>query len=134
MSKSSSAKARTERRAKGLCTACGLSPTPCPCRYAANRKKGNRYSLLKSQARPRGLLVTLTRIRYMELIDLPCHWCGGPLAETGVGLDRLDNSIGYIEENVVPCCAHCNSIKSNFSVKEFLERIHRIALLHRRPV
>jgi hypothetical protein len=50
----------------------------------------------------------------------PCHYCGGMLLdETGCGLDRRNNSIGYTIENVLPCCGVCNQIRNvHLTVKE----------------
>lgn len=50
---------------------------------------------------------------YAELIrDNECHYCLGPLNVTGLGLDRIDNSLGHFCFNVVPCCKSCNQKKS----------------------
>lgn len=35
------------------------------------------------------------------------------------GIDRLDSNIGYTEENVVPCCIHCNKAKSARTYEDF---------------
>ena len=40
-----------------------------------------------------------------------CHYCGGRLNPTGSGLDRKDPKIGYMLDNVVPCCNPCNTAK-----------------------
>jgi hypothetical protein len=51
---------------------------------------------------------------YVALIqDLECHYCLGPLNRTGGGLDRVDNNLGHLCYNVVPCCRKCNSIKED---------------------
>ena len=51
---------------------------------------------------------------YEELIqNTRCHYCWGFLNRTGHGLDRMDNSLGHLCYNVVPCCKRCNKIKSN---------------------
>lgn len=51
---------------------------------------------------------------YASLIqDAVCHYCGGPLNETGVGLDSMDNTIGHTCYNVVPCCKLCNVRKNS---------------------
>lgn len=39
--------------------------------------------------------------------------------------DRLDNSIGYTNDNVVACTIRINRLKSNLSVEE-IEGIHRL--------
>ena len=47
---------------------------------------------------------------------LCCHYCGkdGPN-----GIDRIDNQIGYIKENCVPACKHCNYVKGDLSLEDF---------------
>ena len=35
------------------------------------------------------------------------------------GVDRIDNTIGYIKNNCVPCCRTCNSAKGELSLIEF---------------
>lgn len=43
-----------------------------------------------------------------------------------VGVDRVNNDLGYTLENCVPCCGACNSMKMQLSRAEFLERVKRI--------
>jgi hypothetical protein len=58
---------------------------------------------------------------YVKIISKRCHYCNGELNPTGCGLDRKDNEIGYLTENVVPCCKECNIIKNQFfTYKEML--------------
>lgn len=35
------------------------------------------------------------------------------------GIDRIDNSKGYVKENCVSCCKHCNRAKDVMSCEEF---------------
>lgn len=42
------------------------------------------------------------------------------------GIDRLDNSIGYITDNCVPCCSTCNDMKETSSESSFLTHIEKI--------
>ena len=37
------------------------------------------------------------------------------------GIDRVDNSKGYTEENCVPCCADIDAMKMDLPKKRFLE-------------
>ena len=63
-----------------------------------------------------------------------CHYCGKSpnkphrKCETFLynGLDRVDNSVGYIESNVVPCCYICNKMKGDLSTEVFLEHLNNI--------
>lgn len=41
------------------------------------------------------------------------------------GIDRIDSTKGYVEGNVVPCCALCNFAKSDMPLSEFEEWVKR---------
>jgi hypothetical protein len=43
-----------------------------------------------------------------------CHYCHGPLHDSGTALDRKDNTKFYILDNVVPCCIVCNRMKNQY--------------------
>lgn len=46
-----------------------------------------------------------------------CFYCG--TTSRPIGADRIDNSKGHTQENVVPCCKICNKVRNNiFSVDE----------------
>lgn len=51
-----------------------------------------------------------------------CSYCGLP----SKGIDRVENSIGYVYSNCVPCCAKCNQMKFTDSTEDFLAHIKRI--------
>lgn len=84
------------------------------------------YSQLRGTAKPRGLLVTITRDEYELLIKKPCYYCGGSLPISGHGLDRIDSSFGYIPGNCRPCCSVCNYAKHSMSENEFKTWIVRV--------
>ena len=62
---------------------------------------------------------------------MPCHYCSvlpervviaksfGEVVRHG-GVDRPDNSLGYSDGNMVPCCEKCNKGKNNNTVDGFL--------------
>ena len=41
-------------------------------------------------------------------------------------IDRVENSIGYLEDNLVLCCKRCNSIKGDFFSKDEMLEIGKI--------
>lgn len=43
------------------------------------------------------------------------------------GIDRIDNSLGYIDGNVRTCCKLCNAMKSNLKDKVFKKHVIRMA-------
>jgi len=92
--------------------------------YATHPEKFNtvqaRYAFTKCRAMKRGLDFLLDFSSYEMLLKKPCFYCAEPLNYSGCGLDRIDNSKGYILENVIPCCGRCNtSRQDNFSVEEW---------------
>lgn len=74
-----------------------------------------RYRRGRARAKRKGLPWTLALADYASLIEKPCHYCGeNPIKTPGAyGLDRKDNSLGYVLGNVVPCCWRCNRIRNN---------------------
>jgi hypothetical protein len=72
-----------------------------------------RYNTAKQVARKRGIEFSLSLEEFERLRSQPCAYCDGPLPETGGGLDRKENQIGYTTANACPCCVECNRIKSD---------------------
>ena len=95
----------------------------------------------KNNAKTRNYSWEISDEKAFELFSKDCYWCGdGPKSKgrkrqnrdkTFInGIDRVDNSIGYKEENVVPCCKVCNKIKMDFTIEEFLLNIKKIYEKH----
>ena len=43
------------------------------------------------------------------------------------GIDRVDNKIGYVVGNCVPCCTACNDMKKDKEKDNFLIHVQKIA-------
>ena len=54
-----------------------------------------------------------------------CYYCG--VSIENIGIDRLDNKIGYTFENVVACCKVCNKMKNTMGVQEFMSQCKKIS-------
>ena len=79
----------------------------------------------KYGARMRGLGQTLTDNEFYELFKQPCYYTG----RTGeMGVDRVDNSIGYTKENSVPCCKPINMMKGTLSKNEFFQLCKEVVI------
>ena len=89
-----------------------------------NRNKG-RFKGISGLARRQGKTWELSEEAWRQIISMPCRYCEFPSeASTGAGMDRLDNSKGYVEGNVVSCCHECNSARSdNFTPEEMINEI-----------
>ena len=90
--------------------------------YIQNRRPQNRWRSLRGTALRRGLEFNLPLEEFCEIIKNSCHYCESPLPETGGGIDRRDNSKGYISGNCLPCCLICNMTKGKYiSYEEMLQ-------------
>lgn len=91
----------------------------------------------KAAAEKRELVWNITEKEFSILTKGDCHYCGIKPSRTRVnkrkngnyiynGIDRVDNSIGYISENVVSCCSDCNWGKNDMTISEFLSWIEKL--------
>lgn len=88
-----------------------------PNNYAAIHKVFTSY---RAGARQRGHLFELSKDELVKIITQNCYYCDKPpnLIKKTVGgqihfngIDRVDNRLGYILSNCVPCCSDCNYMK-----------------------
>lgn len=71
-----------------------------------------------------------------ELFSKNCYYCNRPPSNkrsrtSGVeiiyqGIDRVNNQIGYLSGNVVPCCKFCNSFKLDRTTDDFFQHVRDI--------
>lgn len=60
-----------------------------------------------------------------------CFYCHR--ANVRIGCDRIDNSIGHLKSNVVPCCGDCNRARGDmFTHEEMIELGAAIRKIHAR--
>ena len=94
------------------------------------------YREYVKKSKERGIEFELSLDQCSPIFASACFYCGAPpknkrTRDTGItvwyqGIDRLDNSVGYLLYNVVPCCKYCNSFKMDRTEKEFLEHVSQI--------
>lgn len=67
----------------------------------------------KSRAKSKGIEWALPDEYAWKLFQLPCFYCRKPPVpdEQWSGIDRFQNTFGYLLSNSVPCCAQCNTMK-----------------------
>lgn len=108
-----------------------------PAGAAARNRVLKQYRV---SARARGLEWRLPNAYFFILIRMACHYCGAPPSQISktprgqhvhAGVDRKDNSQGYVPGNVVPCCSVCNHAKKDMTYGAFLAWIERL-VSHRR--
>ena len=87
--------------------------------------KNLKYKLqyYKRHAKARELTWELSDNEVLTIINKNCYYCGIDFSN---GIDRVENSIGYTVDNVVPCCSFCNHAKKNHSKQDFINAVKRI--------
>ena len=93
-------------------------------------------SIYKSNARKRGISFDLTYIQFETLVDGECYFCGDTGGNTQrkrgyndysyTGIDRVDNSVGYLPSNCISCCSWCNRAKNNGTLANFVDKCKKI--------
>lgn len=96
------------------------------------------YRNYRYKAHKRGFEFNVTYEEFMSLVQAPCIYCGGtktsyfnPVTKHDekflyTGIDRINSSIGYITENIQPCCKICNRAKSDMDEQMFLKWIEKV--------
>ncbi len=147
---------RSERKARGIATAHqNGAPDTRGKRYNLDRRidsftSGERVAWTShlTGVRYRLLVNELTPDAYLAMARQDCAYCGAspqprimakrwPVSLNGI--DRIDNSIGYVAGNCAPCCSTCNKLKGTLSGEQFRTHIrkmyvHQTLINARRPV
>jgi hypothetical protein len=90
------------------------------------------YKQYLSRAKRRHLDFALTCEEFVSAVSRNCDYCGrSPQQCSGMGIDRIDNSVGYTFCNSAPCCAPCNFMKKSMSLEEFLDHLRIIAVFQK---
>jgi hypothetical protein len=111
----------------------GLKNRKDPIQVALNHI----YNTYIANAKSRNYEFTLTKDQTKALILSNCFYCNVQPSNTKTnkdtgfelkynGIDRKNNNIGYIPENVVSCCKRCNYLKSDTNIEDFLNHIKQI--------
>lgn len=82
------------------------------------------YHEYKKSAKKRGIEFELIESDCLPFFNSYCYYCDDQFS--GVGIDRLDNNVGYKIGNLIPCCYRCNIMKHTSSEKEFIDQIKKI--------
>lgn len=110
-------------------------PRQLPFGEAAKNNLEHQY---KRSAKKRNLEYNLTNEQFLDLVKSKCYYCGeeGTSIKKGlgkssgdfyyVGIDRVDNTKGYLLENCVSCCWKCNNMKHTLNQKDFFDHISKI--------
>lgn len=147
-----------ERKAKGLCTMCGVTlekltkgikdnlVQKCDACYSTmrkvedNRVRERNYGFEKKLnplihfreyadgAAKKNVEFNITLEEFTEVVTKPCYYCKKYNETEVLGIDRIDSFKGYVKGNILPACEICNNMKKQLTMKEFA---NHIALLYK---
>jgi hypothetical protein len=83
-----------------------------------------RFREYKKRAKKSDLSFSMSEDDFMLFWNKECFYCSSSI--DGIGLDRVDNSLGYDLQNLVSCCPVCNYAKGQLSGEEFLSLCRRV--------
>jgi len=103
----------------------------------AGSGKNKLFKQYRSKAKNKGRSFDLTEKEFFALTDADCHYCGSsPSLDMRCkpnspayhynGIDRVDNTKGYSNDNCVTCCSVCNYAKRRMTRNQFLEWVERV--------
>jgi hypothetical protein len=88
-------------------------------------------------SKKRNLPFEITFQEFFVLTQQECYYCGEnpkSISRTSTngefiynGIDRVDNSKGYIKENLKTCCGICNRMKMDMTLKDFTQKVIQIS-------
>jgi hypothetical protein len=125
------------------------STTHCGCLTAENIGKGHRlennlagwnklFDGYKRNASSKNLEFTLNKEEFLLFCKDKCFYCGDePKRQLKLhnstneiyfnGIDRKDNTLGYILNNCVTCCTLCNYMKREMNYEDFIIHMTKIS-------
>lgn len=108
------------------------------------------FTSYKNKAKKKNREFLLTKEEFKILTQKQCHYCGAKPSLKSTphksvrnqagreyksfiynGVDRVDNNLGYISNNVVSCCKTCNYAKHTGSVENLIKHALDIQLTQR---
>jgi hypothetical protein len=85
------------------------------------------YKEYRRGAKVRGLVFDLSLVQAKALFYSTCVYCGVAPKPLN-GIDRVDNTLGYVADNVVTSCTQCNLAKRTLSPKAWCKWVRRLVL------
>ena len=93
--------------------------------YQKNNPLKNAWVQYRTSARVRNLEFKLDKDVFNLIISDNCIYCGHNPSPIN-GIDRVDNTKGYLVGNCVPCCVICNKAKASLTLEEFKNWVDKI--------
>lgn len=118
------------------------------CKYCYGKSKSlpnagsslnSLFSTYKRNALNRNYEFNISKEEFINIINKNCHYCDKKpsniiRSKCNIddfiynGIDRIDNTKGYILNNIKSCCGQCNRAKTDMSLNDFKEWIFKVHL------
>ena len=82
------------------------------------------FHTYKKRAKRDNIKFEITEKDCIPFYNTNCSYCGSKI--NGLGIDRIDNKLGYNLNNMIPCCSRCNFMKYIMNKDEFIKHIKQI--------
>ena len=90
-----------------------------------------KYTHYKSNAKIHNRIFDLSLEQFRDIVSKFCVYCGKPSIKGELnGIDRVDNSKGYVAGNCLPCCKWCNRMKLTYGKEEFEKHLYRMSIFN----
>lgn len=90
-----------------------------------------RFRSCKKSAKDRNISFQLSIMDFDNITKQVCFYCGRfSQNKNNSGIDRINNEIGYVLANCLPCCWICNTMKLDHDQAEFFESVKLIYERH----
>ena len=117
---------------ENICAYNKFNPTAKTTNLSLYRVSNN-YKKYIDSAKQRLYDFKLSEDEFNEIIRYPCYICGimnkynkhNNIIHRN-GIDRYDNTLGYIKDNCRSCCSMCNYLKRDSPYDKFMDKIKRI--------
>lgn len=95
------------------------------------------YAVVKGRRRAKDKGFGMSKEAFKAVSQMNCKYCGAePTNSSGRqewnpkvkinGLDRIDPTKGYYDDNIVACCRYCNTAKLDRTEEEFYSWLKRV--------
>lgn len=85
------------------------------------------YKLYIDRANKKGWEFSVSQSEFYQLTSKDCYICGKKSDKTHTnGMDRFDNTLPYVLENIKSCCGECNYMKKNYVYSDMIEKLKKI--------
>lgn len=122
---------------KSICTSCAKSNSH-KIEYGMSSKK-RLFRRYKNDAKRKKRNFLLEFEEFMDITSSNCFYCGCKPSTIQKadgnngdylynGIDRIDSSLHYSQDNIVPCCVDCNFFKGIMSTDEFIVHVNKIQI------